>query len=163
MRTSVILLTGMALAFWFGNTALSQDTAADEEAIEMLAATYTEGWKNGDAKTCASVYAPDADVMDFTGKSFKGREEIENSIAEVLVMYEGSEIELQKTAIRFVKPDLAVWDGTWEMTGVPETEGQPPPTKGLSTVVAVKQEGGQWMLAHSLTSVPAAPPSTSQN
>ena len=162
MRTFMILLTGMALAFWLGSTALSQDTAADEEAIEMLAATYMEGWKNGDAKTCASVYAPDADVMDYTGKSFKGRDEIEKSIAETLAASEGSQIEIKRTAIRFVKPDLAVWDGTWEVTGVPETEEQALPTNGLSTVVVVKQEG-QWMLAYGLSSVPPEPPSTDQD
>ena len=161
MRSFVILLTVMALAVWVGSTALSQDTAADEEAIQALASQYMEGWKNGDAATCAAIYAPDAESVDFFGRSHKGREEIEKSIAEVLTTVQGSELKLERTAIRFVKPDLAVWDGTWEITGAPEVEGEQPPTKGLSFAVAVKQDD-QWMLASGQTSVPPPPPSTGQ-
>jgi uncharacterized protein (TIGR02246 family) len=161
MRTSMILLTVAALAVCLGVTALSQDTAADEEAIEQLAVQYTEGWKNSDAKTCAAVYAPDADTIDFTGQVAKGREEIEKSIAEDLTTFEGTEIKLQRTGIRFVKPDLAVWDGTWEVTGVPEAAAQQMPSKGLSTAVAVKQDG-QWLIAKGITSVPPPPVDSGQ-
>jgi uncharacterized protein (TIGR02246 family) len=162
MRSAMIILTVMALAVLLGSPALTQDIAAAEEAIEMLATQYEEGWKNGDAQTCAAIYAPDADLIDFVGKSYKGRAEIEKSIADVLAMYPGSQIDIQKTAIRFVKPDLAVWDGTWEVTGVPETEGPKPPTKGSNTVVIVKQDG-QWLLAYGMSSVPPPSPSTAQN
>jgi uncharacterized protein (TIGR02246 family) len=158
----MILLTVMALAASFGITALSQDTAAEAEAIEMQATKYEEGWNNGDVQAAASIYAPDADIIDFMGRSYKGREEIEKSIAEVLTMYEGSQIKLERTSIRFIKPDLAVWDGTWELTGVPEVEGPAPPTKGLSTVVAVKQEG-QWLIAYGLSNVPPQPPTPGQD
>jgi uncharacterized protein (TIGR02246 family) len=162
MRTSLILLTVVALAASFGITALSQDTAAETEAIEMLATRYEEGWKNGDAQAAASVYTPDADIIDFFGRSFKGREEIGKSIAEVLTMYEGSQMNIETTSIRFIRPDLAVWDGTWEVTGVPEAEEPAPPTKGLATVVAVKQEG-QWLLAYGLSNVPPQPPPPGQD
>jgi uncharacterized protein (TIGR02246 family) len=162
MRTFLVLLTVIVLTVSLGSTVLSQDTAADAEAIEMLAAKYEEGWKNGDAQATASIYAADADIIDFMGRSFKGREEIEKSIAEVFTMFEGSQIELERTSIRFLRPDLAVWDGIWEITGLPEAEGDAPPTKGLSTVVAVKQEG-QWLLAYGLSSVPPPPPTTDQS
>jgi uncharacterized protein (TIGR02246 family) len=162
MRTYIALLAVMVLAVSLGSTALSQDTAADAEAIEMLAAKYEEGWKNGDARGAASIYAADADIIDFMGRSFKGREGIEKSIAETLTMFEGSQIEIERTSIRFIKPDLAVWDGTWEITGLPEAEGAPPPTKGLSTVVAVKQDD-QWLLAYGVSSVPPPQPTPSEN
>ena len=161
MRTYLILLTVIVLTVSLGSTTLSQDTAADVEAIEKNAAIYEEGWKNGDAQAAASIYAPDAHSIGFTDQSFAGREEIEKNIAETLTLYEGSQIKIEKTSIRFIKPDLAVWDGTWEITGVPETEGPAPPTKGLNTVVVVKQEG-QWLIAHGLTSVPPPLPTTGQ-
>ena len=161
MRTSIVLLTVMALAS-LGSTALSQDTANDEEAIEKLAAQYEEGWKAGDAQAAASVYAADAHSIGFTGQSFTGREEIEDNLAETLTMYEGSQIALEKTSIRFIKPDLAVWDGSWEITGVSESEGPAPPTKGLATTVCVKQNG-QWLIVCGLTSVPPPLPTPSEN
>jgi uncharacterized protein (TIGR02246 family) len=157
MRIPVLLIALVILAFCA--SALSQDTAADEEAIQALAQKYMDGWKDGDAKACAEIYVPDADVTQFTGEIDKGREAIETRIATFLETYKGTQIKLERSSIRFVKPDLAVWDGTWEISGLPEATGEQAPTKGLSMVVATKQNG-EWLLAAGRSSVPAAPPDT---
>jgi uncharacterized protein (TIGR02246 family) len=82
------------------------------------------------------------------------------SFADLMsTMFEGTKISIQMTATRFVKPDLAVGDSAWEITGLPEMEGETPPSKGTSTVVAVKQDG-QWLITSHRSRVPAAPPGT---
>lgn len=160
MRISMLWIAIPILVL--GIPALAQETAEDEAAIDMLTDKFTEAWANGDAKAIAALYAVDADRMEITGVISKGREEIETNVAEILSMYEGSQVKIERTSpIRFIKPNIAVWDGTWEIIGAPEVEGEPPPTKGAGTVVAVKQNG-QWLCAADRSRVPAAPPSTGQ-
>ena len=76
-------------------------------------------------------------------------------------MFPGSEMTLTRTSIRFINANLAVWDGTFEITGLPEAEGEQPPSKGLSMVVAQKQDG-QWLLAAGRTFVPVQLPPAGQ-
>lgn len=93
----------------------------------MLATQWAEAWNRGDTKAIGDMYTGDADTIDFTGKAFKGREAIETSFVDLMsTMFEGTKISIQMTATRFVKPDLAVGDSAWEITGLPETEGETP-------------------------------------
>ena len=156
-----IPLSMLALSMGSG-AAQAQEPSADEQAVEELAARYEEAWKSGDAKAVADVYTEDATVIEPTGKMAQGRSEIEKVLAETLAMYEGSEIQIERTSLRFIKPGLAVSDGTWTVTGAAKPEkGEGPPMEGQYTVVATKQDSG-WKLAASQGRVPVSPPPPSE-
>jgi ketosteroid isomerase-like protein len=55
-------------------------------------------------------------------------------------------------AVSFIKPDVAISDSEWKLTGLP-AEAPPLPTAGHSTVVVVKQ-GDAWKIAAHRARVP---------
>ncbi len=66
---------------------------------------------------------------------------------------------LQTRAIHFLKPDVAVVDGTFEITGMKGPDGKALPTRsGLTTIVAMKK-GDLWYIAALRGMVPSTLPS----
>ncbi|MFQ5789721.1 MAG: SgcJ/EcaC family oxidoreductase, partial [Acidobacteriota bacterium] len=97
-----------------------------------------------------------------SGEAAKGQAAIEEILAGFLSgPYKGAQLTVETTSIRFIKPHLAVSDSRWEVSDVPEAEGEQPPTKGLSTTVLVKEDD-QWKLAAHRSRVPFSPPSREQ-
>jgi uncharacterized protein (TIGR02246 family) len=127
----------------------AQDSTV-EQALDALAQKYTEAWKAGDPAGCASIYSDDADVVDFMGMSAKGKSAIQESLTKTLDTYPGSSIQIVRTGIHVVSPEVVVSDGTWEITGAPAAERVP--SKGFYTVVAVRQ-GDAWQLVAGRTKV----------
>ncbi|HSF15392.1 MAG TPA: SgcJ/EcaC family oxidoreductase [Vicinamibacteria bacterium] len=128
----------------------------EEEAIDALAAKYVEGWKAGDAAMCASIYAEDADVVDFAGQTFKGRSAIEESVAKTLESYPGSSLSIERTTFHVVSPDVVVSDGVWRVEGA---VGEDLPTEGFYTVVA-SRASGEWLVVSGRTKVAPEPESS---
>jgi uncharacterized protein (TIGR02246 family) len=131
-------------------SSLAAQDATVEQALDALAQKYTEAWKAGDPAGCASIYSDDADVVDFMGMSAKGKSAIQESLTKTLDTYPGSSIQIVRTGIHVVSPEVVVSDGTWEITGAPAAEGVP--SKGFYTVVAVRQ-GDAWQLVAGRTKV----------
>ncbi len=115
---------------------------------------YSEAWKAGDAAACAALYSDDADAISFDGVAAKGKAAIQESIAQSLATFPGSSLQIVRTGIHVVSPDVVVSDGTWELTGARPAEGAP--TKGFYTVVLAKQ-GDTWQIVANRSKVP--PPS----
>ena len=64
------------------------------------------------------------------------------------------EARIRRT-IRFLKPDIAVVEGVWELSGLRGPDGKEmPPVKGLSLAVYVNK-GREWLLAVGQTMLPA--------
>jgi uncharacterized protein (TIGR02246 family) len=131
-------------------SSLSAQDASVEQALDALAQKYTESWNAGDAAGCASVYSDDADVVDFMGMSAKGKAAIQESLTKTLGTFPGTSIQLVRTGIHPVSADVAVSDGTWEITGGTPADGAP--TRGFYTVVVAKQ-GETWLLVAGRTKV----------
>jgi uncharacterized protein (TIGR02246 family) len=115
--------------------------AADEAAIRDLAKQYSTAWNSGDAKNAAAVYADDASFINIIGVETKGRAAIEKNMADSLAgEMKGTTFVATMDTIRFIKPDVAVVQGTTNITG-----GATPPDglKGHYLLVATKQ-GGSW-------------------
>ena len=65
-------------------------------------------------------------------------------------------LDFAVTNRRYITSELAVEDGTWEITGLPEMEPAPP-SSGLYTVYLIKQDG-QWAVTAGRTRIPVAAP-----
>jgi uncharacterized protein (TIGR02246 family) len=157
MRNGMIALVVLALATGVAGLAVAQEATDDEAAVKMVASQWADAWNAGDMKAVGALYAEGADYVNFFGESVAGPEQIEASFAEVhATVYKGSKIAIETTAVRLVKPDVAISDTAWEMTGLPEVEGPKVPSKGGSTAVMVKQDG-EWKITAHRTRVAAAP------
>ncbi len=158
MRDLILRITVFMLVSVVSTPLLAQESTEDQEAVSALAPQWAEAWNRGDAKAIGDMYTDDADYIEMTGQAFKGRAAIETAFADMMAtMFEGTKISIEMTATRFIKPDLVVGDSNWEITGLPEMEGEAPPSNGTSTIVAVKQDG-QWLITSHRSRILAAAP-----
>ena len=128
-------------------------SAGDEDGVKAIGSAWAEAWNAGDMDAVAALYAEGADYVNFFGETFSGVPAIQAAFAEInSTVYEGTKIEVETVAVSFIKPDVAITDSEWKLTGIPD--GAPPlPTAGQSTVVAVK-EGDAWKIAAHRARVP---------
>jgi uncharacterized protein (TIGR02246 family) len=127
--------------------------ASDEDGVKAIGQAWAEAWNAGDMDAVAALYADGADYVSFFGDTFSGVPAIQAAFAEThSAAYKGSKIEIETVAVTFVKPDIAISDSTWKLTGIP-AGGPPLPTEGQSTAVAVKQ-GDTWKIAAHRARVP---------
>lgn len=146
MRSLLILAVGFALTAMV-TPALAQGTPADEAAIIKAAEQFPAAWAKGDAKALAALFTADADYVSSTGLMARGRAEIEKAyMTQLSGVYKGTSLKNANTNIRFLKPDVAISNGTFEIAGVRGPDGKvAPPRSGTVTSVVVKQNG-QWLI-----------------
>jgi uncharacterized protein (TIGR02246 family) len=136
-----------------GSPLAAQESTPDA-ALDALAQKYMDGWKMGDASACASVYSEDAEIVDFMGARIEGHAAIQESVGKTLELFRGSSIQLTRTSVHGIKPDLVASDGTWEVMGA-KAPGMP--TKGFYTVIVAKS-GDTWQIIAAQTKVPPSMP-----
>jgi uncharacterized protein (TIGR02246 family) len=125
-----------------------------EQVLDALEQKYEEGWRQGDAATCASIYSEDADLVDFFGARFEGRAAIQESITQTLQAFGKSTIDIQRTNLHVVSPNVIVSDGGWEVKG---SAAEGAPTKGFYTVI-LQKHGDAWHIVSNRTKVPPSMP-----
>src|SRR5262249_12056328 len=118
------------------------DRSADQAAIRANVAAFVKAYNAGDAKAIAALFTPDGQVMDKDGDASEGREQIEETFAEIFAENPEKRIEVIVESIRFIGSDLAVEVGsTKETLGPGET-----PDYDRYTVLHVKRDG-KWLMA----------------
>lgn len=155
--TAVIALTAPA-----STPVAEASRRADEQAIRKLWEQVVAAYNRGDARTIAQLWAQDGDAMDVDGSLFRGRAEVENLFAEIFSSSRERRASSPVTSVRFLKPDVAIVDGSYEISGRRSPAGESLPiVKGLFTFVATKKEG-QWVIvalrAMRPVGAPGAPP-----
>jgi uncharacterized protein (TIGR02246 family) len=157
MRSLIILAVGLASITMIA-PALAQ-SAADETAIRKVTEQFAPAWAKGDDKSLGALYTADADYVSSTGLVAKGRTEIEKAYATQFTgVYKGTSLKAGVTNVRFLKPDVAIVNGTFEVSGMRGSDGKEvPPRNGISTSVVVKQNG-QWLITALRAWIPPAAP-----
>jgi uncharacterized protein (TIGR02246 family) len=126
---------------------------ADEKALQEQNEAFVAAFNRGDIKAVAEAYAPDADFLSAQGQRVKGRAEIEKYFIRGFAENKGLKLEHSDRSIRFLKPDVAIADGTWEITGRPEGN----PARGHYTAILMKRDG-KWLIVYDRPMVPVQPP-----
>jgi uncharacterized protein (TIGR02246 family) len=138
--------------------------AADKAAINaVLTNRFIAGWNAHDAHIFASAFAEDADFTNVRGVSASGRYQIEQFHAQAFQkMFMQSHQTAEVKKIRFLKPDVAVVDVRWEMTGALTPDGIPVPYRTGLLALVFTSPGGHWFITvmHNtdLSPITAAPP-----
>jgi uncharacterized protein (TIGR02246 family) len=148
LATVVVILLSAAQ----GSAADDQADPADEKAIRERNEAFVAAFNKGDIQAMAATYAPDADFLSAEGKRVKGRAELEKYFAKGFAENKGLKLKHSDSLIRFLKPDVAVDVGTWEITGRPEGKA----TKGFYTAVWMKHDG-KWLVVYDRPMVPLQP------
>lgn len=130
---------------------------AKDPALDKLAADWTAAFAKGDAKALAGFYTDDAVRVTQEGGTVVGRAAIEKEFAANFAgPWKGSKIAIKLGSIRPLSTDIAVNEGTWEISGT-GPDGKPMTMNGYYVNTLVKRAGA-WVIA-SNAAVPRAPAS----
>jgi len=130
----------------------------DEELVHQLVSDFEATWAQGDAAAIAAFWTEDGDAVNEYGH-FPGRSAVEENYRQGFeTIYKGTSIAIETTSVRFLQPDVAVADGTYEVTGAMSPEGEElPAIKGLWMGVDVKVDG-KWYISSLRPMVPVEAP-----
>lgn len=115
-----------------------------ENAIEKLITTMLEGWNEHNAQHFASVFAADAEFTNVFGMLLTGRAAIEAEHHTIFAgMFKDSRLAATGMRVRVVRPDVAVAELRWHMTGARDPFGKEWPVRqGLMDFVATRETDG---------------------
>jgi uncharacterized protein (TIGR02246 family) len=118
-----------------------------EESIREVVKNCMDAWNRHDAKAFASLFAIDADLMNWMGQGATGREAIERAHElSFATRFKTSHQTTDDIKVRLIKTDVASVDIWWNMTGALDGSGQPrPPRRGILSWVMTKEEG-KWLI-----------------
>ncbi len=166
MRNALIAILLAALGMSAAPAANVDVDHADKAAISaVITDRFLAGWNTHDAHLFASAFAADSDFTNVRGVGASGRENIEKFHAQAFQkMFMQSHQTAEVKRIRFLKPDVAVVDVRWEMTGALSPEGASIPLRtGLLDLVFTSSSNG-WLITvmhnQELTPLPTGPAGT---
>jgi len=140
-----------------GSAAVSAQ--ASDPALDKLAADWAAAFAKGDAKALAALYTENAVRMTPEGGTVVGRAAIEKEFAtSVAGPWRGAKIAIKVGSTHSVGTDVAVNEGTWEVSGATGPDGKPLSLKGNYVNTIVKR-GGNWMIVSNAAAPPAPAPS----
>jgi uncharacterized protein (TIGR02246 family) len=142
----------------FAAPALAQSPTADEKDIRAIAMQVQEAWNRRDAKMLADLFLTDGDYVSSTGRTARGRAEVEKAFAlQWGSVYKGTRITVTTTTVHFIRKDVAIADGAFDITGMRDASGKALGERsGLSSIVASKK-GDRWYIAALRGMVPSVP------
>ena len=130
----------------------------DEAAIRKIHADFTAAWNRHDPAALAAIWSTDGDLVNPEGRRAKGRAEVQKNFAdEQAGIFKSSTFSNTITGIRFLNPNVAVVDASFEIQNATPPNAPPMTQKGLYKAIMVK-EGGTWRTASAMAMAPVAPP-----
>ena len=122
------------------------DHTADEAALQKLNAALVDAVSTGDFKTAAALWDDDGIYYTLAGEKFDGPARIEVCLSDGL---RGMKVSLQTTDVHWASSDVAIVQGTWQVSG---SDGQG--NSGLVMSV-VRRVGRDWKFVEVRPWVPA--------
>lgn len=136
--------------------ALERDILAVYRQVE-------EAWAKGDAQGVARNFAAYGDLIDPFGHVARHRDEVAHLLEQTLTgPFKLSQIKFMPELTRRLTDDVAVSDGTWQVTLPPQGAGSPPPAIGGRLTTVFRKEEDEWQIESDRPMLPAPPlPGTS--
>jgi uncharacterized protein (TIGR02246 family) len=125
-------------------------SAADEAAIRALPQAFEQAWNRHDGHELAQIMADDVDFVTVGAMWLHGRADFEKYHVGLLSgRFKDSRGTLLHTAVRFLRPDIAVVHWSWRIVGDRNPDGTSrKPRYGMMTMVAEKRNGS-WVVVAS--------------
>jgi uncharacterized protein (TIGR02246 family) len=150
MRKHLIFL-GILAAILLGPLAFSgrgQAPPTGEQAVRKTVAAYIEAMNKGDLDGIMAYWAPDADFIDEAGKTTRGHAALAALFKTTLPTLKGSKIATEVYSVKFLRPEVALVDGSREITSA---DG----TRDADRYAAVLVKSGDRWLISSVRDLPA--------
>jgi uncharacterized protein (TIGR02246 family) len=117
-----------------------------EDAIAETVAAYATAWNTADARALAGLYTMHADYTGFGSVMTRGRADIEARYQQLFAgVYNGSQAKIAISSLRFVKPDVAIVDGSLELTGIRGSDGKVAEPATALFIAIMTNEEGRWL------------------
>jgi uncharacterized protein (TIGR02246 family) len=144
LATAVIFIATTAVAI-----AAKDPTggATEAAAAKAVAAGFVDDWNSHDMKSFAELFTENADFVNVIGLWWRGRPEIQTAHEALhATRMRNSHLVATETAVRIVRPGVAVIHVRWELTGDTGIDGVTlPPRQGILSLVTVRT-GGKWLI-----------------
>jgi uncharacterized protein (TIGR02246 family) len=138
---AAMLVAGWAALIYAQQPAALPPTASTEEAtLRATLTAYGTAYRQSDVEKVLAIWAPDAEYVDDEGTVTKGRDAIGKLFRQEFAGKKFESFHAIVTSLRFLRPDLAIVDGTASAT-VPDGT----PDSGAFTSIWTKTNG-QWLI-----------------
>jgi uncharacterized protein (TIGR02246 family) len=135
-----------------------QHSYRDELAIREHLSQFVAAWNRGDAPAIAALLHPDVTVSGMAACAAAGLKSVEKYYGDALsTFFKSSKSEMTVSSIRFIRPDVAIIEGSNSVRGAHGLDGsEAPQLDTLFTIVATK-ENGRWGAVAINAKVPGTP------
>jgi uncharacterized protein (TIGR02246 family) len=154
-----VMIAAALLAITTAVPTLSAGQGAQEEAAIRRVIQQRDAAWGKDAKAYAALFTEDADQLTSAGQLRRGRASIEkDSAAGWAEAYKGATETTSVETVRLITPDVAIADGTFQITNIPGGGTR----KGRASYILLRTAGG-WKIAaqRGMVPVPAGAAATS--
>lgn len=118
------------------------DASSELAAIRAESRAFVEAFNQRDAKAVARLWTENGTYTDETGRTFRGREDIEQAYAEFFAENPDATIRIVISSLELLSDSAAIEDGRAELEPAPAG----PPGISNYTAVHVKTDG-KWLMA----------------
>jgi uncharacterized protein (TIGR02246 family) len=136
------------VAFLAARSSIHGQNETDEVAVRKVPQAFAEAWAKRDGHQLAKTMADDVDFVNVGAVWLHGRPDSEQYHTRLLSGRFGeSTLFPLETAVRFLRPDLAVLHWSWRIQGDRgEDRTLRKPRCGMFTMI-VEKRGGVWLVA----------------
>jgi uncharacterized protein (TIGR02246 family) len=145
MKLKLATLAGLALcglAAILATAQPPQKRGGDEKEIRAAAEAFAAAFNKGDLDTMLGFWADDADYVDDTGATHKGKAAISDMMKKNAGQYKGCTMKINVASVRFPRPDVAVDEGSVTLTS---PDGSSDSNRYVSVWV---KNGDRWQLSN---------------
>ena len=141
---SLIMLLSCAA---FDPTTSATNQRDDDVAIKRVLAQSTDYWNRHEFAKRAELYTEDAEIVNVVGDRRTRADMANGGPSYMQLAFGNSTIRDSGISIKYLKPDVAAVDVTWEMTGAKCPDGSDAGLRiGLTSLVMTKTDG-KWLIA----------------
>jgi uncharacterized protein (TIGR02246 family) len=141
------LLSNLLAALLFAGCAAHAQNKTDEAAVHHVPQAFAAAWATHDGHQLAKTMSDDVDFVNVGGDWLHGRADFELYHTRLLSgRFRESTLTPLETAVRFLRPDLAVLHWSWRIQGDRNEDLTPrKPRFGLFTMIVEKRRG-EWLV-----------------
>jgi uncharacterized protein (TIGR02246 family) len=149
MKLKTLVIAVLALSLAAGSTVLAQ-TKSDEVAVRNVPQAFRDAWNRHDGHALAQVMADDVDFVTVGAMWLHSRKNFEKYHVRLLSgRFNQSTIAVLQTAVRFLRPDVAIVHWSWKIAGDRNVDGTSrQPRYGMMTMV-VEKRNDNWLVVSS--------------
>jgi uncharacterized protein (TIGR02246 family) len=156
---SVIFVATAAWADLPSNVGGIRSDLDKEAAIRAIYKDFVETWNRHDPEALAKMWALDGDHVEPDGRHADGRDAIHELLTKQhSTVFKDTTLTLGIDDVWFVTENVALVDGTYEITGIVAPDGQKIPARKGHLTSVLLLEGGKWWIAADRLMIPAPLP-----